>query len=51
MWNLRNKMEEHKGREEKIKPNKIRMGDKPEGTLNHRKETEGCWRGRRWLMG
>ena len=32
MWNLRNKTGSQ-GKEEKIKQNKIRMGDKPEGTL------------------
>ena len=29
MWNLRNKTEDHRGREEKIKQDKIREGDKP----------------------
>ena len=45
MWNLRNKTEDHRGRELKIKQDKTREGDKPEETLNHRKQTEGCWRG------
>jgi len=29
MWNLRNKTEEHKGREGKMKQEEIREGDKP----------------------
>ena len=29
MWNLRNKIEDHRGREEKIKQDKIRGEDKP----------------------
>ena len=29
MWNLRNKTEEHRGREGKIKQDEIREGDKP----------------------
>ena len=29
MWNLRNKTEDHRGREEKIKQDEIREGDKP----------------------
>ena len=29
MWNLRNKTEDHKGEEEKIKQDKIREEDKP----------------------
>ena len=28
-WNLRNKTEDHRGREEKIKQDEIREGDKP----------------------
>lgn len=44
MWNLGNKTEEHRGREEKIKQDKIREGNKPQETLNHRKQTEGHWR-------
>ena len=26
----------------------VREGGKPGGTLNHRKQTEGCWRGGEW---
>ena len=48
MWNLRNKTEEHRGTEEKIKQNEIREGDKPLETLNHRKQNEGRWRGGGW---
>ena len=29
MWNLRNKTEDHRGKEGKIKQDKIREGDKP----------------------
>ena len=29
MWNLRNKTEDHRAREEKIKQDEIREGDKP----------------------
>ena len=29
MWNLKNKTEDHKGKEEKIKQEEIREGDKP----------------------
>ena len=29
MWNLRNKIEDHRGREEKIKQDEIRETDKP----------------------
>ena len=29
MWNLRNKPEEHRGREEKMKQDETRGGDKP----------------------
>ena len=42
MWNLRNKTEEHRGTERKIKQDEIREEDKPQETLNHRKQTEGC---------
>ena len=28
----------------------IREGDKPWETLNYRKQTEGCWRGDKWMM-
>ena len=45
MRNLRNKTDEHGGREGKIKQDEIREGDKPKETLNLRKQTEGCWRG------
>ena len=44
-WNLRNKTEEYRGREGKIKQDEIREGDKPQETVNHRKQTEGHWRG------
>ena len=47
MWNLRNTTEDHKRREEKIKQDEIRKGE----TLNHRKQTEGSWRGRSWRDG
>ena len=39
MWNLRNKTEDHRGREE-IKQDEIKEGDKPQETLNYRKQTE-----------
>ena len=42
MWNLRNKTEEHRGRERKLKQDEVR--DKPSETLNHRKQTESPWR-------
>ena len=45
MWNLKNKTEDHRGREENVKQDEIREGDKPEETLNHRKQTEVLWRG------
>ena len=41
MWNLRNKTEDHRGGEGKIKQDKIREGYKLQETLNHRKQTEG----------
>ena len=41
MSNLRNKTEDHRGREEKIKQDEIREGDNHK-RLNHRKQTEGC---------
>ena len=37
--------EDHRGREEKIKEDKTKEGNKPYETLNHRKQTEGCWKG------
>ena len=57
MWNLRNKAEDHGVREEKVKWDETREGDKPQETLNLRKQTEGCWRGGgckgwgNWVMG
>ena len=45
MWNLRNKTEEHRRREGKIKQDEIRDADKPLETLDHRRQTGGCWRG------
>ena len=39
-WQLKNRTEGHSGKEEKIKENKIREGDKPSETLNHGKQTE-----------
>ena len=45
MWNLRNKAEDHRGRDEKMKQDETREGDKPQETLNLRKQTEGCWKG------
>ena len=30
---------------EKVKPDEIRKGDKPQETLNYREQAEGCWRG------
>ena len=54
MWNLRNKTEDHRGGEEKIKQDEIRQRQ----TINHerlltRKQTEGCWVGGQgtWVMG
>ena len=44
MWNLRNKKGSW-GREGKIKQDEIREGDKPQETLNHQKQTEGCRKG------
>ena len=43
-WNLRNKTEDHREREEKIKQDEIGEGDRPQETLIHRKQ-EGRWRG------
>ena len=51
MWNLRNKTKDHRGREGKMKQDETREGDKPQETLNHRKQTEGCWRGGGWRDG
>ena len=48
---MRNKTEDNWGREEKIKQDKIREGDKPSETLNHRKQTEGHWGGEGWAVG
>ena len=45
MWNLKNKTEEHRGREGKIKQDEIRETNHKR--LNHRKQTEGHWRGGR----
>ena len=42
---FRKQTDDHRGREEKIKQDDIREGDKASETLNHRKQTEGCWRG------
>ena len=36
MWNLRNKVEDHRGREEKRKQGETREGDKASETLNFR---------------
>ena len=44
MRNLRNKTEDHRGREGKMKQDKTTEGDKPLETLNPRKQTEGCCR-------
>ena len=54
---LKKQKEEHGGREGKIKQDEIREGSKPQETLNHRKQAEGCWKGRgvggqgNWVMG
>ena len=45
MWNLRNKTQDRRGREGKIRQDEIRQGDKPKETLNHRKQTKGLWMG------
>ena len=50
MQNLRNKAEEPRGREGKIKQNEIRERDKPQETPNHKKQTEGRWREGGWGM-
>ena len=50
MWNLRNKTEDHRGREEKQNKIKLKRATNYE-TLNHRKETEGCWKGGGGEMG
>ena len=44
-WNLRNKADDHRGREGKVKQGESREGDKPWETLNSRKHTEGHCRG------
>ena len=44
MRNLRNKTEDHRGREGKMKQDDTREGDKSLETLNPRKQTE-VWRG------
>ena len=44
-WNLRNKTDEHSGREGKLKYDKNREGGNYK-SLNYRKQNEGCWRGR-----
>ena len=46
MRDLRNKTEDHRGRQRKMKQDEMREGDKPYETLNLRKQTEGCWGGR-----
>ena len=38
MWNLRNKTDEHGGEEKKEKEANYKR-------VNHREQTEGCWRG------
>ena len=45
MQDLRNRAKDHRGREEKLKQNETREGDKPEETLNLRIQIEGCWSG------
>ena len=47
MWNLRNKTEDHRGREGKQNGKKSERETNHE-TLNYRKQTEGCWRGGWW---
>ena len=44
MRNLRNKTEDHRGMEGRMKQGETRDRDKPEETLNLRKQTEGCQR-------
>ena len=44
MWDLRGKTDVHGGREGKTKQDEIREGEKPQETLNSRKQTEGRWR-------
>ena len=48
MWNLINKAEDHRGREEKMKWDKTRKGEKQKETLHLRKQTGGCGRGEGW---
>ena len=44
MWNLRNKAEDHRGREEKMKQDETREGDKPQKIVNGRVALRG------WLL-
>lgn len=48
MWNLRNKTEDHRGREGKIKP---KSGRQTIRDSYQKKQTEGCWRGDGWEDG
>ena len=50
MWNIRNSVEDHRGRGE-TEWGKIREGDKPQETPDSGKQTEGCYRGVRGRIG